>query len=252
MKFKLFGGFFAVVLLLTGCMGADKNEEGRGVRNTDNFENTRFNDTTRNNDITNNVSNKNSGNTTKRNGSRYELSREAADRIVKEMDEIDGAYVITTDNNAFVGAVLANNRNGGDDNGGTNDNNSQNRGMMGKDANTEGRGTTDRTNMSGNQDMNVGNDLVKSGSNNSDDVGLDSMRGTRESGHDVTDDVKERITKIVQEIDDNIDNVYVSTSPDFINLAEGYGNDLDNGRPVRGFFDQIGNMIERAFPQNSR
>jgi len=27
---------------------------------------------------------------------------------------------------------------------------------------------------------------------------------------------------------------------------------MNNGKPVRGFFDQFGNMIERLFPQNKR
>lgn len=263
MKFKWVTGFFAVALLLTGCMGTgNNNEEGRGVRDTNDLENTRFNDMNRNNDITNNVSNRNRGNTADRNGSRYELSKKAADRIVKEVSEIDSAYVITTDNNAFVGAVLASNRMNDDGKRGTTNANDNKRGMTGDNGINEGRGTADDTNVSDkpgiigdNKVPNRGNqDNVKgtNRANNQDGVGLDSMRGTREGGHDVTDDVKERITKIVQEIDGDIDNVYVSTSPDFINLAENYGNDLDNGRPVRGFFDQIGNMIERAFPQNDR
>ncbi|HLR52391.1 MAG TPA: hypothetical protein VK072_05880 [Candidatus Avamphibacillus sp.] len=29
-------------------------------------------------------------------------------------------------------------------------------------------------------------------------------------------------------------------------------DDMNNGKPVRGFFDQFGNMIERLFPQNKR
>ncbi len=38
--------------------------------------------------------------------SRYSIGEEAADRIEEEIDEIDNAYVVTTENNAYVAAEL--------------------------------------------------------------------------------------------------------------------------------------------------
>lgn len=67
---------------------------------------------------------------------------------------------------------------------------------------------------------------------------------------ELSDEVKQEIAKIVKSVDKNIDNVYVSTNPDFYDLANNYAEDLENGHPVRGFFDQLGNMVERLFPEN--
>ncbi|AUJ25680.1 MULTISPECIES: YhcN/YlaJ family sporulation lipoprotein [Virgibacillus] len=71
-----------------------------------------------------------------------------------------------------------------------------------------------------------------------------------DEGNDLTNDVKSRVKQIVQSVDADIDNVYVSTNPDFVNLTQNYANDVENGEPVEGFFDQFGNMVERLFPQN--
>src|SRR5699024_12848612 len=77
-----------------------------------------------------------------------------------------------------------------------------------------------------------------------------NRRDTEEEA--VTDEVKKEIAAIVQDVDGDIDNVYVSTSPDFLDLVGNYSDDMDNGKPVRGFFDQIGNTIERIFPPSKR
>ncbi|WP_010093786.1 YhcN/YlaJ family sporulation lipoprotein [Ornithinibacillus scapharcae] len=67
---------------------------------------------------------------------------------------------------------------------------------------------------------------------------------------ELTDEVKEQISKVVKSVDHDIDNVYVSTNPDFMDLADNYANDLENGEPIEGFFEEMGNMIERVFPEN--
>ncbi|WP_042149277.1 YhcN/YlaJ family sporulation lipoprotein [Paucisalibacillus sp. EB02] len=81
---------------------------------------------------------------------------------------------------------------------------------------------------------------------------LDTDNGERNNnnGDKLTDEVKEQIASIVKSVDHDIDNVYVSTNPDFMDLANNYSNDIDNGEPVEGFFEEFGNMIERIFPQN--
>ena len=67
---------------------------------------------------------------------------------------------------------------------------------------------------------------------------------------EVSDAIKKRISKIVRSVDRDIENVYVSTNPDFIDLMTDYADDVDRGRPIEGFFDRIGNMIDRIFPEN--
>lgn len=235
MKLKIFGIAVMAMLLLVGCnMNRDNvNEDG-----ANNIEPTRYNDDninngnmrdqgtgTRNNGTTK-INNKNVGNkgNTDR-GDRYNVSKEAADKITDEIDEIHHAYVLTTKNNAYVGAVLDN-----DERHQSRMNGNKNDGKFG--------------NVSDNSsDRNITN--TKNGGNNNRDRAVDE-------GEELTDEVKDKISDIVQSIDNDIDNVFVTTNPDFADLTNDYMNDFNNGKPVRGFFDQIGNMIERVFPQNKR
>jgi len=129
------------------------------------------------------------------NDSQYDVSNEAAERITDELDEIDNAYVLTTENNAYVAANL--------------------------DIEDEDR--THNRNQSNNR--------------NSDD-------------HELSDELEKKIGEIVRDVDSDIDNVYVSSNPDFLNLTTNYAEDMDEGRPIGGMFDQLGEMIDRLFPDN--
>jgi spore cortex protein len=209
MKKHLVGIAAAALIIASGC-GAD-NEEGQQGTTNQNIEPVRFQNNQdgleRNRNYTlqrdleepnrtdintrniNNTNDQNNGkvNRDDDNTDRYDVANEAAELISKKIDVIDNAYVLTTDNNAYVAAEL---------------------------------------------DTDSGN------------------RNNNKNGDQLTDDVKEQIAAIVKSIDHNIDNVYVSTNPDFMDLVNNYSNDIDNGEPVEGFFDEIGNMIERVFPQN--
>ncbi len=242
----VFTALIATIFLLAGCTGwtnNNGNQEGQGTtvektRNTTdrNMTNRNITRSTRDGDFTNNVNdtrnNRNSNNTQ----DRYDVSKEAADRIVDEVTEIDRAYVVTTRNNAYVAAKLDENNTTPNDHLAKNDRNHNSTGTNIR--NTNDRHVTDRT-------VNEG-DANRRGSDNH----ISNRRDVE--GHEVTDDVKNKIADIVQDVDNNIDNVYVSTSPDFFDLANNYADDMDQGKPVRGFFDQIGNTIERIFPQNKR
>src|SRR5699024_3466020 len=191
---------------LFGC--SNTNQEGVTDRPNDrNIEQTRFNDgtntdlrdsrtnnrETRYNDDRFDRKNNNMSNerTREKDENQYEVSKEAADKIVDDVKEINHAYVLTTKNNAYVAATLNNH----DDN----------------EADQEHNNNRDHD---------------------------------RNHNEDLTDDLKNEISDIVRSIDNDIDNVYVSTNPDFVDLATNYADNMENGRPVRGFFDQIGNMIE--------
>lgn len=257
MKFKLFSVIIATVLVLIGCQGGttNNNQEGMG----DGFERTRTthdnnrNDNNRN--WTQNVSDRNlddrnrlsNNRATNNRQDRYEVSEEAANRIVDEVAEIDQAYVLTTRNNAYVAAVLDRDNETPKDNLTYNDRQNSSAGTNVRNVND--RNVTNRTVNEGDSNLRRQDNHIANRKNTPSDE-VDKKRDVE--SYEVTDDVKNKIADIVQDVDNNIDNVYVSTSPDFFNLANNYVNDMNNGKPVRGFFDQIGNTIERIFPQNKR
>ncbi|WP_369792725.1 YhcN/YlaJ family sporulation lipoprotein [Virgibacillus sp. SK37] len=191
----------ALALVACGTNDNGDNQEG-AMGDNNNIEQTRYNNTgdgmagdRDHNMMRNSERDQNRTDTRNGNENRYDVAEEAANKITDKVDEIENAYVLTTDNNAYVAARLDTN-----DNNGNNNNNNN-------------------------------------GNNNN-------------KGNEVTDKVKDEITKIVKSVDKDIDNVYVSTNPDFVDLTNNYINDVDNGEPIEGFFDQFGNMVDRLFPDN--
>ncbi len=251
MKLKQLAILFAAIFLLFGCQSNKNTDESRGVN--DNIDKTRYSEDGRttqndrnitrktrdNTNITDKVTDRNRHSNNRSSNNRqdgYDMSKEAADRIVDEIAEIDRAYVLTTKNNAYVAAQLDEDNTTPNDHLSKNDRNNSSAGMNVRNVND--RNVRDRT-------VNEGDSNMRRQDNH--------MANRRDvEGHDVTDDVKNKIADIVQDVDDGIENVYVSTSPDFFDLANNYATDMDDGKPVRGFFDQIGNTIERIFPQNKR
>src|SRR5699024_10579016 len=67
---------------------------------------------------------------------------------------------------------------------------------------------------------------------------INKVRNKVTEDDDLTDEVKNKIADIVRDVDSSIDNVYVTTSPDFFGLTNDYVNDFNEGRPIEGFFDQ--------------
>ncbi|WP_113926928.1 YhcN/YlaJ family sporulation lipoprotein [Bacillus sp. P14.5] len=65
---------------------------------------------------------------------------------------------------------------------------------------------------------------------------------------EVTKDVEKKVAKAVRDTEQNIENVYVSSNPDFVERMRGYGDDLQNGKPVEGLFEEFGEMTRRIFP----
>ena len=60
--------------------------------------------------------------------------------------------------------------------------------------------------------------------------------------------VEKKIAKQVRDVNKNIDNVYVSENPNFYDRMQGYGDDIRNGRPISGFFDEFTETVQRIFP----
>jgi YhcN/YlaJ family sporulation lipoprotein len=64
----------------------------------------------------------------------------------------------------------------------------------------------------------------------------------------VTRTLEDQIAKEVRATDPNIQNVYVSTNPEFVDRVRQYVDDVRRGRPVSGFFDELSTIIQRIFP----
>jgi YhcN/YlaJ family sporulation lipoprotein len=64
----------------------------------------------------------------------------------------------------------------------------------------------------------------------------------------ITRTLEDQIANEVRATDPNILNVYVSTNPEFVDRVNRYVEDVRQGRPVTGFFDELSNMIQRIFP----
>ncbi|QDP39645.1 YhcN/YlaJ family sporulation lipoprotein [Radiobacillus deserti] len=63
------------------------------------------------------------------------------------------------------------------------------------------------------------------------------------------DRIENQIRELVRATDKQIENVYISTDRDFVDLAENYTENVQNGEPIGGFFEQFGSMMERIFPE---
>ncbi|WP_345243258.1 YhcN/YlaJ family sporulation lipoprotein [Pontibacillus salipaludis] len=70
-----------------------------------------------------------------------------------------------------------------------------------------------------------------------------------ESTQELNDDLKKEISKAAKAADKDINNVFVSSNPDFFDMTGDYVRDVQNGDPVRGFFKEFGQMVDRIFPE---
>lgn len=215
-KFKIISIFAVIMLALVACNGNTNNDNQEGqATDHNNIEPTRYDA----NDNRNNTNDNTRDYTMDRNRDNEGrdnrgLNREDRNGNDTQYDVADEAADRITDEVKQIDQAYVL----------TTKNNAYVAAMMDNDDNTENR---DR---------------------NNNDQGMN----TRHTGDDLTDDVKNKISDIVKSVDGDIDNVYVSTNPDFFDLTNNYVDDMNDGKPVRGFFDQFGNMVERLFPQNKR
>ncbi|CAH2714319.1 hypothetical protein BACCIP111895_01480 [Neobacillus rhizosphaerae] len=70
----------------------------------------------------------------------------------------------------------------------------------------------------------------------------------RSSRNELTSDIEKKISQKVKSVDKDIDNVYVSTNPDFYDRMNTYAGDIRNGKPISGFFNQFSETVRRIFP----
>lgn len=189
-KFSLFLTVMLLSLSLMGCnFNKGKNNTATNKATTDNAETIVKPGTTDN-------ANLNKGET------KLEVAKDAADRVA-ELEGVESATVIVTDQNAYAAVVLK-----GDHTVNNTDNNAK-------------TGTNKGT-------------VTNNDKNNPDQV--------------LSPDLENKIAEKVREANTNIKNVYVSLNPEFVEHMTGYGERINRGEPVAGFFDEFTETMRRVFP----
>jgi YhcN/YlaJ family sporulation lipoprotein len=57
-----------------------------------------------------------------------------------------------------------------------------------------------------------------------------------------------RIAQSVRSTDPTLQHVYISVNPDFVSRVQTYVNDVRQGKPVTGFYNEFVKMVKRVFP----
>ncbi|MFC9711790.1 YhcN/YlaJ family sporulation lipoprotein [Paenibacillus sp. NPDC056933] len=217
-------------------------------------------------------------------------SHELAKRIT-EMKEVKSAKVMLSDRNAYVAVRLADGHTGkleskmngthGNRANGTMRTESLNQDMGGMRVNG-GNGTMSPYRTSGiapglntnaaTDRSHMGNDSSIYGTMGTGSYGM--MRGLTNSGNarsmsdghygmksekarvDSTDDntpaeIKSKISAKIKQYAPHVENVYVSSNPEFVQHVESYSTDIRNGKPIRGMIGSFQSMVERIFPTNA-
>ncbi|WP_210608546.1 YhcN/YlaJ family sporulation lipoprotein [Priestia flexa] len=66
----------------------------------------------------------------------------------------------------------------------------------------------------------------------------------------LTKEMEAKIADEVKKANNNVQEVYVSTNPDFVDRMNGYVNKLEDGRPITGIIDEFNEVVRRVFPNN--
>ena len=155
------------------------------------------------------TNNENTNNDNNNGDAMLEVSQEAADSIAK-LDGVESAYVLVTDENAYAAVVLDGN-------------------------------VVDDTDNTDNADTETGTDTET-------DTGTDTNNNNNDPDQVLSPDLEEKIADKVREVNDNLQNVYVSLNPDFVDRMQGYVDQINQGEPVQGFFGEFTEAIQRVFP----
>ncbi|OBZ09720.1 hypothetical protein A8L34_20810 [Bacillus sp. FJAT-27264] len=76
-------------------------------------------------------------------------------------------------------------------------------------------------------------------------------RNTKLEEDNVTQAIKDKIAAEIKKTAPNIDAVYVSANPDFVERFNVYAEEARAGHPLKGFADEFRTMVERIFPTRS-
>jgi spore cortex protein len=67
-------------------------------------------------------------------------------------------------------------------------------------------------------------------------------------GEKLSKETEKKIADAVRNTDPEINDVFVSTNPDFIDRMQGYTDEIEKGNPVSGFVKEFNETIQRIFP----
>jgi hypothetical protein len=204
-------------------------------------------------------------------------SEELSNKI-SQLERVDMAKVMLTDNNAYVavtirsndtGSAVPNNTSLNSRNTGVPNTNLSNTGTRSGGNYTSGgnignnTGVTNGTNrMNGTIGMN-GTNGTNGLNGNIGMNGIVGMNGTNatnrgnatnmNNGDDqnITQEIKDRIADVIKNNETNVKNVYVSANPDFVNRVGNYATDVSNGNPISGIVDEFQTLVNRIFPTPS-
>lgn len=189
-------------------------------------------------------------------------------KTVSDMDGVGNAYVLLTDHNAYVAVSL---KDGVQPQSTRHHNNrnmkSKDLGSMGVKTGTRAPYTTSGIAPGLTNDYSQSNMLGDSANGprgagglfNPNNVRMNDTKGpttyTKMNDHDqaeeeVSDQMKKKITAKIKEMAPEVKNVYISANADFVGRAQGYVNDVTEGRPISGFIDEFQTMMDRLFPTN--
>lgn len=78
----------------------------------------------------------------------------------------------------------------------------------------------------------------------------DGMNRMFNQTDEVTDQIKDKIANEVKSVNPDVNNVFVSANPDFMERMNGFVDQVQDGRPIRGFINEFNTLVERIFPTN--
>ncbi|WP_160034956.1 YhcN/YlaJ family sporulation lipoprotein [Paenibacillus sp. An7] len=167
-------------------------------------------------------------------------------KAISEMNGVGEAYVLRTDHNAYVAVSLKE----GVQPQSTRHHNNQNLmnqhdlGNMG----TNDMGTRAPYTTSGIAPGLHSNNYSQSNMLGDNANGPQYSKMNNNQAEEVTDEMKQKITKKIKQIDPKVKNVYISANPDFLGRVRGYASDLENGHPISGIVNEFQVMMDRIFP----
>ncbi|WP_157794011.1 YhcN/YlaJ family sporulation lipoprotein [Paenibacillus donghaensis] len=183
---------------------------------------------------------------------KMEMSRDLADRIAA-MAEVRSANVMLMGKSAYVAVIL-------EDAAGGIHAKSNMPGALGSNtrAMNEGRSSTmDGADMGrGMNDMSTDMGRIKTGmsrdmGNMNNNMDNNNMNMNMNSDEAITMKMKEKISAEVKKYAPQINAVYVSANPDFVERMNVYGEEARAGHPLKGFANEFRTMVERIFPMRS-
>jgi spore cortex protein len=65
---------------------------------------------------------------------------------------------------------------------------------------------------------------------------------------EVRKELEDKISDQVKSSDESIQNVYVSSNPDFVDRMREYAAEIQSGRPLGGLVEEFTEMVQREFP----